>query len=111
MSSLQGEQTQQVSPRENQNKEIEESQGIVTSRATGTLCNEHAESQPGDFQPHLLLSLGPAILTVNTTRFRISMDVHLWVRLGGCFQRGLAEEGEYTLCGSALSRRLGSWTE
>lgn len=65
--------------------------------------NEHAGSQSEDFQPHLLWSLHPEILMVNMTRFRIIVDTHHWVRLGGCFQRGLVEEEGYTLCGSAPS--------
>lgn len=96
MSSFQREQTQQVSPRENQKKKIEVLQGTVTSRAThvtnvlASLCNENAGGQPEDFQPSLLWALWPAILS---------------------FQRGLAEEGGYTLYGSAPSQGLGSQTE
>lgn len=44
---------------------------------------------------------------INITRFRISVDVHLWVSLGRLFQRGLAEEGGCTLCGAAPSTGWG----
>lgn len=44
---------------------------------------------------------------VNLTKFRITMETHLWVHLGACFWKGLTEQ-ESPECGCVPSHGLRS---